>query len=367
MDTIRLNHPHEILALFPYLFGFTPKDSIVLVALKGSHGIPGGPVARVDAPTVQAGLIDLALEFIDTLCVQDLYIGWYGANLRDMLDDRESVDILDTVGLASQHFVAMRTGGTGMVNVGLTDYESWVTCIDARAGVWEELAGADLVRPFGELQAAPAVAQAVFDGVAPVGNQPLRSRERLAWSERREAVMASRAWRANKRRGLRLWQEVLDQLAAGADYVSAVGTEEKAGQLNAALRDVLLRDQLILFGVDEGTVKIGGISARQLTKNLAAVGEPSPTRIALMIALFEYLAERSDDDDATPSAIAGYLAWWQGDTERAMSNAAQAMNSDHHYPLAKLVLHALHVNLPSPKDIASQPSRECEPSWNTAE
>ncbi|WIM08684.1 DUF4192 family protein [Trueperella bernardiae] len=367
MERIRLNHPHEMLALFPYLFGFKPKESVVLVALTGIHGRVGGPVARVDAPRVHAGIIDVALEFVDTFCVKDLYIGWYGSDLHTMLDDRDSVDILDTVGLACQQLINMRTGGDGCVTVGMTDYDSWAACLDARHGTWEDLCAEDLVMPFAELEAAPAVAQAVFDGNAPAGREPPQKRMRLEWPERRDAVAAARAWKGGKRRGVKLWQGVLDALDAGADPASAIGSEETAGQLIAAMHDILLRDQLILFGVDKGTVKMGGISAQQLMKKLSAVREPAPERIGIMIDLFEYLAERSDDAEPAPAAMAGYLSWWQGDTDRALMNAVLAIGSDYTYPLAKLVMHALHVNLPSPKDYPLKLVREREPSWNGVE
>ncbi|WP_341830132.1 hypothetical protein QEV59_07045 [Trueperella pyogenes] len=43
MDIIRLKHSHEMLALFPYLYGFKPKDSVVLVAFKSGGGDQAAP------------------------------------------------------------------------------------------------------------------------------------------------------------------------------------------------------------------------------------------------------------------------------------------------------------------------------------
>ncbi len=351
MDIIRLKHSHEMLALFPYLYGFKPKDSVVLVAFKSGGGGPGGPVARIDAERIPAGLIDVALEFIDTFTVEELYIGWYGSDLEDMLNDTESVDLLDTVGLACQQCIDVRTSGSGFVNIGLTDYANWVTCEDARGASFAQLKDAGGVEPFAALETSPIIAQAVFAGVNPVDEFPRPEKPRLPWEQRRQAVEAARAWRAAKRkRGVRLWQAALDARIAGADCASAVGSEEKAGHMNAALDDILLRDRLILFGVDESTVKLAGISARKLARELGAVQEPSQARITMMIELLEFLGARSDDDDPAAFSVAAYLAWWQGDRERALGNASMAINSDRHYPLAKLVLHALFVHLPSPRD-----------------
>jgi hypothetical protein len=47
--TLRLGHPRELLALVPYLLGFEPRDSAVLVGLR-PPGHRVGLVARVDLP-----------------------------------------------------------------------------------------------------------------------------------------------------------------------------------------------------------------------------------------------------------------------------------------------------------------------------
>ncbi|QOR48521.1 DUF4192 family protein [Trueperella pecoris] len=354
MNKIKLNQPHEILAFAPYALGYKPRQSVVLIAMRGAGGLPGGPSARIDATIVPTGLFDVVLDFIETFDVEDLYIAWYGDDLEQMLSDADSIDILDMAGLAAQQCIDARNGGQGFVSVGLTDFTQWISGIDARQSrvdTFEELCEAGYIGSFEELNSSPAVAEAVYAGSAPVEDGPTFPRSRAPWSERQEAVAAARKWRSRKgRRGVGLWQAAIDALQEGTDPYEAAGNAENMGKLNAALDQILLRDRLILFGVDESMVRLTSVSASQLVRRLAQAHVAPPDRVTALISLLEHVGDYSDDDDAAAYAVAAYLAWWADDRERAISNAQMAINSNRHYPLAKLVLHALFVNLPSPAE-----------------
>lgn len=359
MEKIRLTTPHETLAVIPHLIGFRPMDSIVIMSLRRGFPHQSGPIVRLELEgQIPPGFIDVVLDFIDTFDVRDLALAWYGSDLETMIGDQESIDILDTAGLAAQRYLDdnVPPDDDGYVTVSLTDYTHWVDCLDIREATWipfADLVSKKIVRPFDELNESPGVTELVFHGSAPLEDEPEYIDPRAEWSDREAAVLAARKERirtSQRRKCGNVWREALRLIQEGKPCEQAAPTPEIIGLLNAGLDSILHRDRVILAAVNSNVTDVLKVKKHQISALLGNATADTDHNLTSVTHLVEYVARYSDDCDPAAFAVAAYLRWWANDIEGAGKNAAVASLSDPNYSLAQLVHHALSVRLPSPID-----------------
>lgn len=357
MEKLRLRNPHESLALIPHLIGFRPMNAIMLWALTSGPDHSSGPIIRIEVEDdLPHDLIDVVINFVDTFDVEDLVIAWYGSDLEAMINNHTAVEILDTAGVAAQHFIdkTLPPPDDGYVTVSLTDYTHWAGCLSLRdvpyAG-FDELVAEGVVQSFDELNESPALTELVFHGSAPFDSEPKSEQSREPWSVRSGAVIAARAERlrtSQRRKCGNAWHRALEDIRAGLAPEEAAPTDEIIGLLNAGLDSILLRDRVILAAVNSNITEILKVKKHEIARLLGEATTTTSEHLTAIIELVEYIAAFSDDDDPAAFAVAAYLRWWAGDLETACNNAVAASASNPHYSLAKLVLHALFVDLPAP-------------------
>ncbi|MFP7696058.1 DUF4192 family protein [Trueperella sp. LYQ143] len=362
--TFTLDTHHDALALIPYLLGYYPRNAVVLCALD--------PTARDNAyyPIMKIGvcarvpavIIDATLEFIDEFSPANLYLGWFGNSLADMVADRDSLDVLDTAALAAQRMFDAheRYPQSGYVNAALTDYSDWIAVRDACAqgtNGLTDLRASGVVASYRQLASSSAVVQCVFQGRAPQEDEPIAALPRREYDVRAPAVAT--------------WQETMRHLLHGGDnagacrsllwnmwksalhrYVAMPGGDlgsldtQAIGYLNAGLSEPEIRDYVILYAISDSHEHMNhGDMASQFDAVFDRRKHPS-RHLAPAIELLDYVATWSADIDPAAYAVSGYLCWWIGQRRKAADCVRLACASDGSYRLARLVEQALQADIP---------------------
>lgn len=147
-SVVHVNRPEELAVALPYLLGYRPTDSVVVVAMRG-HRV--GVIQRLDLlPPGEC----YPVQAFDVLCAVLLSDGCDGAVLVEFADEGPSADHLLT-----QVAAALEDGGIPV-------RESIVV----RRGMWSagEMVGKDRsFRPLPAAEDVPAVATCVLWGVSP--------------------------------------------------------------------------------------------------------------------------------------------------------------------------------------------------------
>lgn len=359
--TIRTRDPRELLSLVPYQLGFRPRDSVVLLGLRGPRSRVG-LVVRVD-------LADLASPD-DGPQVADLLVG----HLRDdgctgclvavyaPGDVRHPEDL--GVARARRHLAEAAGAGLDLVatwGVGDEGYYD-VDCADPRCCP----PGG---RPLADLDATEVSAQMVLHGVAvapsrdavgridPAPADARRSARKAArrWATRRHDVATEgelHRWRAT---GLDQWRTEHRRLvgelsAAGEDARLTRGAPPVVlGRIQAALDDVVVRDAVLLDLVrgsdrladrllagDDDPAVLGAFGAALFDRAHGVPPDEVWTRAAG--ALLEQVVAHSTRAGHAPAlTLLGTIAWWAGDGARAALHLGRALAVDPEYRLAVLV------------------------------
>lgn len=316
----RLRTPAELAAALPQLCGFVPEESLVLVSLRGPRSRVGLTM-RVDLPRPEAERA-LATQVAARLRAD----GARRAVVAVVTDAPDDPDGLPRQRLVTAVERAARRAGVGVTERLLVRGRRWWSygCADP-----------DCCPPDGTpLDVAPTPAlDLVAAQRALTGRAVLPSRDDLVASlaAPRDAALAARlaaADAARRRRtaqegrvavgrdALRLWRRALDRaLEPGGAVLGA----EAAAHLAVCLRDVLVRDTVLTWALDDDEALLA------LLLRLAA-GTPPP-------------------HDADLCALVGWTAHLRG--EGALANVAldRALAADPAHGLAGLCRQALDAQV----------------------
>ncbi|MCB7137263.1 DUF4192 domain-containing protein [Cellulosimicrobium marinum] len=355
--TIRAQGPRDLLAYVPYRLGYRPRDSVVLVGLRGDRARVG-LVVRVDT--------------------------------ADLADLEHGPQVARTV---LGHLVA--DGARDVVVVAYTDEPDVCTARD-RAAVEHCL---EVVEPaFGPTHAwvvAPSGWRGLDctdDGCCPPGGRPLRELEssvvgahmvlagaRVADSresalriaaagpeDRRRAARAARRSRARRaEQHACSWRE--DGLAAWRLAVTTATTAPPGtppvpaalvGRVEAALEAVPVRDavllslvpgapglpDLVVQGADADTATAEAIR-RIVDPAVALAPDPDVTDPARTV-LEAVVAHAVRGRRAPALTLLALVAWWHGDGARAAERVREALGEDPAYRLALLLSSAVEAGVP---------------------
>lgn len=397
--TIRTSEPRELLALIPYQLGFAPSESAVAVSLRGPRGAVG-LVARVDLhdlagpSTAGPGRHDGSGP---EAVLQDEAVGVLArALVRHLVHDGASRAVLvvythGPLGEARTRaaLVHGRLAAAG-AEAGLGPLDCWVVT-DSGYGALDCTddsccpAGG---RPLADLQGTEVGAAMVLRGacvadsrdalvrIDPAPAPARRSARRAAarWLARNEQARSTTDLHRWRRDSVRLWRTELHAAQGGSavegDAAIAVGTgadrrpatpsrcaPTTAGQLQAGLADVLVRDAVLLSFVP-GTSRVAdrvlaGDGGADVGEALAAIIdpdtgiEPDRARVSAAAALLEQVVAHSAPAGQAPAlTLLAVLAWWQGDGARAGILVDRALGVDPGHRLAALLREALAAGMP---------------------
>lgn len=273
--TLRLGHPRELLALVPYLLGFQPRDSAVLVGLR-PPGRQVGLVARVDLPDLlRPGGAELAAALADHLhddgtaeAVVVLYAG--EGDPRD--PERGLRARAGSRGARAAEVLRHGLAGVGPVTTWSVDDGSYVGP-DCRDRACCPVGG----RPLADLSGGDLAGRLVSRRGGVAGSREEVGLVRPAAPGRRRSAAAARSrWldallRADDPDAVLRWRE--RSLAAWRDVLAAAGGRAEVppaelGRVEAALLDPVVRDAVVLTlvapedaGLPDVLVRTGPVGA----------------------------------------------------------------------------------------------------------
>lgn len=377
MQTIRVTEPRELLSLVPYRLGFQPRESAVLISLRGDRQRVG-LVVRVDlddladpaeGPQVARTLVGhlvadrarrtMLVLYSDALPTADDTDAGQPARLSRARANVEAAAV-PLVGSVECWVVGPR----GYVHADCEDD----TCCPAHG------------RPLSELQSTTVSAEMVLRGA-----RVASSREALAEvpaasaADRRSARRARERWAVRLRSAgspsevhrwrqasLQQWRAALgaaarrsrdDAPAAGARVPGPGPGAPGLGRLLAALDDVLVRDAVLVslvpgqgltadrLLVDPGSAQVGDALGLIVDPGRGLPPDPG-TACAARDVLERLLAHAPGDGHAPTLTLLGVLSWWEGDGARAAVLLERALRAHPGYRLAALVGDALAHGMP---------------------
>lgn len=362
-NTIRASEPCELLALVPYQLGFVPRDSVVLVGLRGPRRRVGmmirtdvADVAHpVDGPQLARNLVAAAARDGATSVVVVLY---REHELHDgELLDAEASDAFDALLEALGDALEIR----GVVAVGTRTYHEV-----EHDGT---LSGA---RPLVDLESTAVGAQMVFDGVAVLADRDDLGRVPVVTAaQRRAAARAARehampapdeagtsgGWRA---RSLAEWRSaVRAELRDASRPGPARGRPTQYGRIGEALEDKRVRDAVLVtlvpgtgevaeaFCASDGRERAEdvGLVVRLIVDPEVAIAPDTAVLEPARAVLRQVVAHR-ENGSAPALTLLGLTAWWSGHGAEAGVWTDRALEVDPYHPLARLVREALDAGLP---------------------
>lgn len=306
--TLKARTPEDLLAMVPYILGFRPDQSLVMLTFGSS-----GPSfhARVDLPHDPAefgDVVELLVEPARRHRVERVVVIGYS-------DDPELCEeALDLMG------ITMLTEGIEVVELLRVTGNRWLSLMDPQRPSWRR--GADEGVEFDD-RTHPFTVQGVIDG-----RVTLNSREELADSlvgtdlEAVEAVAAAvKTWGSTdpgERAIEALWVQdtVARHIAEGT-----MPTTDEVGRLLVACQDLPLRDVA------------WGLMSRE-------TGEQH-------VALWRGILRRTPTEmQAAPASLLGFAAWLAGHGALAWCAVDRAALADPDYSMAALLGDVLDRALP---------------------
>jgi len=340
---IRINQPGELIEAIPYLLGFHPENSLVLIGFAGDD-IRDGPgrvqvALRIDLPNRPVSITDLipALAALEHSGVTSVVIAVF---TDAECGQSPTTDSLRAV--ADSARVAVRAAGQQVLDVLVADNQTWrsLMCYDdnccppAGNPRTRDRSMAAAAATFAGLVALPHRA-ALADQIAGLSEQ---SRHRLDGYLSEAEDRITRAVLENRwRRTVRMETTAILRAAARRANPTADGSRLAGRQIarfGVALRDIGIRDGIWL-AIDEGSLDASAL-------------------------LYELHTRLPAPYDASPMFLYGWHNWRQGNGTMAGIAAERALASVPGYSAALLLLTAVRSGL----DPRTTPALR-EPELNT--
>ncbi|QEU91383.1 DUF4192 domain-containing protein [Streptomyces kanamyceticus] len=344
---VTLRTPAELADALPYLLGFKPENSIVLIALHGERGRFGGRV-RLGIPERAEDWASTANQLAQCLvggCERrgSRPEGIVAFLCREPTGGESGKQVVDGLRSLAQ---LLRTACGGLdvpvvEVVCISGGRFWTYCCpDTRCCPPE---GIPLLRPGTSVLAAAAT----YMGVQ-VSSTQSELRARLTPWETAAAVEQERALDTA---GLALIPKMLGE--EGSDI--AIGILDLARRVMARLAAAdLVTDRLQadnrddeLLAHDEAAALILGLQVRTTRDRAAAwmEGDAAPAALRLWRALARRCVGAYGEHAAAPLALAGWVAWSLGDSVEGQEALDMALGADPDYLFAQLLNRACNDDL----------------------
>ncbi|MEV6753479.1 DUF4192 domain-containing protein [Streptomyces sp. NPDC051214] len=354
--TVTLRTPAELADALPYLLGFRPEESVVLIALHGERGRFGGRV-RLGIPGRPEDWPPIAEQLAQCL------VG--GCERRDARPDGIVAFLCaEPVGTETGRQVMERLRPLAQVlrtACGRLDVPVFeVVCISA-GSFWTYCCpntqccppeGVPLLRPGTSVLAAATAYAGVQVGVTP---REMRARltpwESVAAVDQEAALDAAGMALVHRMLGEDGHAEVAADTLDLARRIMArmVAAPAVVDRLEADLQD----DELLAH--DEAAALILGLQDRT-TRDRAAEwmeGDVAASALRLWRVLARRCVGAYAEHAAAPLSLAGWVAWSLGDTTEGQEALAMALCADPNYTFAQLLHHACIG------DLDPEPIRRC--------
>ncbi|WP_170163133.1 DUF4192 family protein [Bogoriella caseilytica] len=348
---MRCTHAADLVAAVPYLLGFHPRDSLIIMVMQrdGPSRIRSGPLARLDLADLhgaphrsRAEVRQVLARLVDSQTVEVVLLAYHDGPPDDLDVHRPAVQMVDEVTREGAPEISV-----SLLSVGA---QSWA-CLDC-AGCC----------PPGGYPLEDLVHSAVTAGFVAEGYAPAGSREELAVTPLADADLCARVARAMaqaERSRVRAtdpegWRGGLagrwDAALAEPGDEAGTGQAEEWGLLLDSLQDVQVRDAVVAAALAGCAVaEISGVGDVGAATDRAESAGPDSRLVRATIALVGHLAACAPPAAAAaPLATAAYLSWWLGEGARADVLAQQSLGRDPEHRLAALVLLALEGGMPPP-------------------
>ncbi|WP_199782894.1 DUF4192 domain-containing protein, partial [Streptomyces alboniger] len=343
---VTLRTPAELADALPYLLGFKPEESIVLIALHGERGRFGGRV-RLGIPERSEDWPSVAQQLARCLvggCERrgDRPDGIVAFLCREPGESESGQQVVQRLRPLAQ---VLRTA-CGALDVPVFEVvcisggRFWTYCCpDTRCCPLE---GTPLLRPGTSVLAAAAT----YMGVQAVATQGEIRARLTPW----ETAAVTDQERALDAAGLTLLPRILNEEDATAaetlDLARLIMARLAAappvsGTLEADNRD----DELIAH--DEAAALILGLQVRT-TRDRAAEwmeGDEAPSALRLWRALSRRCVGAYEEHAAAPLSLAGWVAWSLGDVAEGQEALDMALRADCEYTFALLLHHACNEGM----------------------
>jgi hypothetical protein len=353
---VTLRTPAELADALPYLLGFRPEESVVLIALHGERGRFGGRV-RLGIPGRAEDWPPIAEQL-----AQCLVSGCERRGARP--DGIVAFLCAEPVGAESGRQVMERLRPLAQVlrtACGSLDVPVFeVVCISA-GHFWTYCCpdtqccppeGVPLLRPGTSVLAAATA----YSGVQ-MGPTPREMRARLTPWESAAAVDQEAALDAA---GMAIVRRILEEdghAEVAADTLELarriMGRMASAPPVTGMLESDLQDDELLAH--DEAAALILGLQDRT-TRDQAAEwmeGDTAVPALRLWRALARRCVGAYGEHAAAPLSLAGWVAWSLGDATEGQEALDMALGADPRYAFAQLLQHACS------EDLDPEPIRRC--------
>ncbi len=335
---LKLSDPGELIATIPLMLGFMPVDSVVVIGLTASGAMR--PVLRADAADFavvdSAGALSrvAAAQLSRAGAGQAILVGFGGeittggdcavVNARQALS--EHVDVVDAWAVAHGRYRSPE-------------------CVDSRccpdAGRVVPPPPEVVARAFA---AHPHGAPGLPKGPSDRRRKAQRARDR-SWTARPKDIVR---WRQQR---LEAWRAALGDATKGN-----LPTEADTGKLVAGLRDVAVRDAIVIDLVPgEGSVAEslcvdpstpGVREALSVMLLPASALAPQVGALDALERLVAHVAWLCPHDLAPAMTVLGLARWWHGDESGAAHAVALALGDNPRYRLAELIKCAIDAHMP---------------------
>lgn len=342
---IQISDPGELIDTIPYLLGFHPRESLVLIGFAGCS-VPVADRAgsqrvqltlRVDLPDQLPGSLDA-----ETLQPLSEVLGRAGcaAMAAVLITDSVSGDPRQSAGLATSRdrlAAAMDRAGVEVLDVLVaTERRWWSLCCDELGCCPAE--GRERVPG-----CSAAAAQATFAGLVALPDRPAMAATLAGDSRERRSALLPHLAAAEQRRA-----------DAPADQAGARRRAEVADLL-AAAAEIAAADELAAAGGSVTGGEVAALPAEQLATHAVALTDPR-VRDALWLALDdgflpisrlmgELHARLPAPYDAAPLFLFGWAEWRAGNATLATMAAERVLESQPGYSAAALLLTAAQGGL----------------------
>jgi hypothetical protein len=262
---LRLTSPEQILTAVPYLLGFSPTQSVVVMSLRGKQI---GLTMRLDIDTPPREMHQTVVKRLRADGASKAVIVLFDPDDTDDPDDPDDPGIRPGQRIARPLIRAVRRGGLTLVDA----------IVVQRGRFWSYLCDESLCcPPDGRLLPMPGQPDhsLVASTFVAMGAAPMASREELhasiaAAAPERQAELwpaFERALEVPVADPVELWRDVVRRYGEPPPRTSL--PDEEVAQLVVSLRDVLIRDEIISWTAGD---EISGVLA--VLRDLAPLAPP---------------------------------------------------------------------------------------------
>lgn len=337
---ITMTSQEEIIYLIPYILEDYPHEAMTIALVhqdEQSTASVFGPVARKPLARLENNWQESAGALIEQFNGTDVFFVAYVNNLEETLTNSDLARQMNEVALATQKALdeRYRRDDMGFVSAYITDYKEWISVNTYNpSSTTDEHRQRGLIRSNEHFKDGQMAAEIAYAGYA------VPDHDRVPDVDHDECERAESAYISE--------HSTARQKAAVQALFAGTASAEDCGIVGQLLDHVLVRDRLIyasLAGLE--VAEVWTMDADELGMCLAELTTPA-TNVIDRARAFDMVAGHLPNVNAPALSVSAYLRWWVGERASAHARASDAVFNDPEYNLARLVVHAIDLEIDSP-------------------